>query len=230
MEKIPSFARVSGIENLTAPAYTSAAFGDFPAGDRQSVNLMRRGHQQLVKSWSSAWRQRERLLGDETQLPGARELAAAKMARNLRTSAVQEAGAALTAGLKRLGVVQSELEALASPPQHAGKAALHGELRAHLRSLEPAARNELLESGDMEILHAVAAAPAALSGTVETTRERLVGRFFDAMAPEAWQESQQLTAGCAALEGALQSVAEHFSESFDFDGLAAYEAGEVTAA
>ena len=96
-----------------------------------------------------------------------------------------------TRELRNLRRQKSMLLACGHAARDAETAILHSEIRQHLKALNPAEREALIESGDHETWLACVLAPAFLSGLSTESIEKLRQRYVAATNPDEWASVNQ---------------------------------------
>lgn len=87
------------------------------------------------------------------------------------------------------------------------QALLHGEIRAHLKSLKPADRTALLDSADINTLSAVLLAPCWLSGISADLHDTLRLQYAKRAHPDDWAVLLEQEAATAAAMAELDAIA-----------------------
>jgi len=133
-------------------------------------------------------------------------------------------------GIKAMARLNRRLEEAAAPPASAGYAAVDSEIRQWAKTTAKAEElvAALSPDGDPAIARALATAPRALSGISEMLHQKARGLHLSRVAPEEWEQFQNLVACSQAARTAVDSLKKWSNDMIDFASVKAHKKAQGT--
>lgn len=188
-----------------------------------------------LKVVSGTWLDIERTIGRVSKntalTSGERLMATADAVGRKRNEVMELVDVIRQRATKQQAHIAGLVKTTVKPPP--GTEGIVPEVRAHLRSLNEAQRSRLLNTtkGDdaLTLMHAVASAPAFLSGVVEGKRMEMRGTLIAVYRPELFELEGGVAEGLALLDKASARFNDLVNDHVDFESAAELrKLGEVT--
>lgn len=212
--------RTKYLGDVISAGFVMEAFGIYDRPEDEELGYLQSAHASVVQSWKDIHNSMDRIGRNYAVTPGERLKMIADVAKKRMESALTVADVSLERGARQQMNVAARIDTLVRPPTP-HQADICKEIRGHLLSRPEAERYDLLATarGDDAVLlwHAVASAPAFLSGVVEGKRRDCRVNLIGLREPKLLMQEGGLDHGVTTLKRAAERLTVLVTDHIDFD-------------
>lgn len=211
--------------------HVSTATDPLPEGEDLASDETMKRLKGALESAATTWRnvagRHDRVMSDPFKTEPSKLRESAKYADEQAARAAATIDGAMGAATRDLEALQSKVAGVLAPSEQASDLYLDQEIRAHLRTLSPLARLELLRNAarnqDAATVRAAINAPAFLTGLDSETADSLRMEYARATMPHVLRRMERLSAGREKVIRASAALVRHVDGLIDRKKLASLE-------